>query len=104
MTVFLDTNVVVYLIENPPNFGHRALQHFQQHQLAGDNFAISDLVRMEARILPVRQGDASLLARYDAFFASSNVQVLPLTAAVCDRATLIRAALNLKTADSLQLA
>jgi predicted nucleic acid-binding protein len=48
--------------------------------------------------------DAILLAEFDAFFAAIDVQVLPLTAAVCDRATVLRATHNFKTPDALQLA
>ena len=75
-----------------------------QHRLAGDTFAVSDLVRMEARIMPVRLGDAALLAAFDAFFATVDVRVLSLTAAVCDRATILRATHNFKAPDALQLA
>jgi predicted nucleic acid-binding protein len=104
MTLFLDTNVVIYFIENTPGFGPRAQAWIDQHRQAGDVFAVSDLVRMESRVMPVRSGNAALLALFDSFFALADVRVLPLTAAVCDRATLIRAALNFKTPDSLQLA
>jgi predicted nucleic acid-binding protein len=102
--VFLDTNIVIYLVEHPPVFGPRALACCTAHEQAGDTFAVSDLVRLECRVLPVRQGDAQLLAHYDTFFAAMNVQVLPLTTAVCDRATLLRAVHNFKTPDALQLA
>ena len=44
------------------------------------------------------------LALYDDFFALPNVQIVPITQAVFDRATLIRATLNFKLADSLHLA
>lgn len=65
---------------------------------------VSDLVRMECLVLPIRLGNATLVAQYNAFFALSNVQVVAITAAVCDRAAQIRAAHNFKPMDSLQLA
>jgi predicted nucleic acid-binding protein len=52
----------------------------------------------------MRVGDAALLALYDAFFASVEVEVVPLTAAVVDKATELRATLNVKTPDALHLA
>jgi predicted nucleic acid-binding protein len=104
MILFLDTNVVIYFIENTPGFGPRAEAWIDQHRQAGHVFAVSDLVRMEARVMPTRSGDAALLALFARFFALADVRVLPLTAAVCDRATQIRATLNFKTPDSIQLA
>jgi predicted nucleic acid-binding protein len=101
--VFLDTNIVIYLIENPPVFGPRATAHVTALRSAGDTVAVSDLVRLECRVGPLRRGQAALLAQYDAFFALPEVQVLPLTAAVCDRATVLRAAHRFKTPDALQL-
>src|SRR5260370_1233972 len=46
----------------------------------------------------------ALLAIFDAFFAASDVKVLPLTAGVCDRAALIRARYRYKLGDALNLA
>jgi predicted nucleic acid-binding protein len=104
MILLLDTNVVIYYVEAPAGFGPRASAWIDSHRLAGHTFAVSDLVRMECRVKPTRNGDLALVADFDLFFASSGVRVLPLTAAVCDRATLIRAAYNFKTPDALQLA
>jgi predicted nucleic acid-binding protein len=78
MIIFLDTNVVIYLVENTPGFGPRATARFTAHEQAGDTFVVSDLVRMEARVQPTRVGDAALLARFDRFVALSNVQVVQL--------------------------
>ncbi len=103
MIVFLDTNIVIYLIENQSGFGARALAHITTLRAAGDTFAVSDLVRLECRVLPVRHGNLALLGHYDAFFASPDVQVLPLSKSVCDWATDVRAAHNFKTPDALQL-
>jgi uncharacterized protein len=102
--IFLDTNVVIYFVENTVGFGPRAAQHVTHLRSGGHTFAVSDLVRMECRVQPIRQGNLRLLADFDAFFASAEVQVFPLTSAVCDRATLLRAHHNFRTADAIQLA
>jgi predicted nucleic acid-binding protein len=101
--VFLDTNIVIYLIENPPAFGARATAHITALRTGGATFAVSDLVRLECRVLPIRTSNHGLLGHYDAFFASPQVQVLALSAPVCDRAAELRAAHNFKTPDALQL-
>jgi predicted nucleic acid-binding protein len=55
-------------------------------------------------VKPLWNGDAALLALYDAFFAGPEVQLFDVTEAVLDKATEIRARLNLKTPDAIHLA
>jgi predicted nucleic acid-binding protein len=104
MIVFLDTNVVIYAVEDPPVFGARATARLGALRGAGDSFMVSDLTRMECLVGPLRSGDTALEAQFRAFFAAAGVQVVPITAAVCDRAALIRATTRFKPMDSLQLA
>lgn len=65
----------------------------------------SRLSWLECRVKPLRANDTKLLALYDAFFASTEVEVLELTRDVVEKATELRATtLNVKTPDSLHLA
>jgi predicted nucleic acid-binding protein len=102
--IYLDTNIVIYLIEQPPGWGARATTRVTAIRTQGDRMAVSDLVRLECRVKPIRTGDAPTLGDYDTFFTSADVQVLTLTTAVCDRATHIRARYRYKLADALNLA
>jgi predicted nucleic acid-binding protein len=52
----------------------------------------------------LRDKNAALLDQFDAFFALADVHVLPVTAAVCDRGAVIRAAHALNALDALHLA
>lgn len=104
MILFLDANIIIYALENHAVFGPQAQERLNDASDAGDTFMISDLVRMECLILPLRTGNAVLEAQYLAFFARPDVRVVAITAAVCDRATRIRATHNYKPMDSLQLA
>jgi len=104
MILFLDANVLVYALESHPTMGIKAQTRIATAQAASDSFMASDLVRMECLVLPIRQGNMVLEARFNAFFTRSDVQVVGITSAVCDRATRIRAASRLKPMDSLQLA
>jgi len=104
MIVFLDTNIVIYLIERQPGFGPRARAQINLLRSGGHTLAVSDLVCMECRVLPIRLGNLPLLSQYDAFFTANYVRIFPLTTAVCERATLLRAGHRFKTADALQLA
>lgn len=104
MIIFLDTNVVVYALESHANWGVIAQTRIATAQAAGDTFMVSDLVRMECLVLPIRAGNAVVEAQYHAFFARPDVRVVAVTAAVCDRAARIRATQNFKPLDALQLA
>jgi predicted nucleic acid-binding protein len=55
-------------------------------------------------VVPLRANNAALLALYDSFFTSLEVEVVELTAAVIEKATDLRATLNVKTPDALHLA
>ena len=50
------------------------------------------------------RGDTPLLSLYDSFFAGIEVEVVALSTAVVDKATELRALLNVKTPDALHLA
>lgn len=71
---------------------------------AGDQVAVSDLVRLEYRVKPLKNGDATKLALFDAFCSRPDIHMVAITPLVFDRATAIRAAHNFKLADSLHLA
>ena len=104
MLIYLDSVIVIYHIDGDPPFRARANKQISDLESAGDRFAVSHLSRLECRLQPIRIGDAATLALYDDFFALANIQIVPITQAVFDRATLIRASLNFKVADSLHLA
>ena len=104
MTLFLDTNIVIYVVEGNPIFAPKAVLRLAAAQAAGDPFMISDLTRMECLVGPLKSNSAAVEASFHAFFARSDVQVVAITAAVCDRAARIRAAHNFKPMDALQLA
>ena len=104
MIIFLDSNPVIYFIEQPPTWGLCATARVAAARAAGDRLAVSDLVRMECLVGPLKSGDAAVLAAYAAFFALPDVHVFPITPAVCDRGARIRATHGFKPLDSLHLA
>ncbi len=87
MTVYLDSMIVIYLVEGPDPFRTRARDRMDQLVAAGDRAAVSDLTRLECRVKPIRLGDAALLADYDTFFAAPDLLRLALPAPVFERAT-----------------
>lgn len=101
MRVYLDSASVIYLGENIAPW-EAAVQSFLQQPGAVPQASV--LTRLECRVLPLREGRAELLVDYDAFFASLDGGLLALNAAVFERATELRARLNLRTPDALHLA
>ena len=104
MLIYLDSNIVIYLVEQPGQFGPRASARITALAAAGDRMVVSDLTRLECRANPVATGDHVTLAQYDAFFSQGVERVMPLSTAVVDRATRICGQYRFKTPDALHLA
>jgi uncharacterized protein len=102
--IYVDTNVIIRLIEGDD--AARAPIEARLLPLRGQNrfLLTSQLSRLECRTKPMRNGDKAKLAIFDSFFISTEVELIPLTAAVVDKATELRATLNVKTPDALHLA
>jgi predicted nucleic acid-binding protein len=96
--------ILMYFFDHTGTFNLRASNRLAALAAVGDLIAVSDLVRLECRVKPILNGDTSRLAVYDAFFVRSDVRILPISPAVFDRATLIRAHHKFALGDSLHLA
>jgi predicted nucleic acid-binding protein len=101
---YLDTNIVIYAVENPVVFGTKALTRLQQGLGSGERFAVSELTRLECCSYPLRKADFVLLRLYDGFFLRPDISILPFGTNVFRRATVIKAAHGFGTVDSLHLA
>src|SRR5262245_2811231 len=104
MLIFCDSVILIYYLDAAGPLQVRAATRLTALQTAGDRVAVNELVRMECRVGPLRANDAGRLAAFDAFFADPSVQFLPLTAAVFERATAVRAHHGFATADAVNLA
>ena len=101
MRIYLDTAVIIYIVETVEPFVTMARNRLRSPDI--DQVG-SDLSRLECRVKPVRDGNAILLAAYDHYFDVIASEVLPLSRAVIDRATALRAHYGFKTPDALHLA
>jgi uncharacterized protein len=102
--VYLDANIVIYLVENHPVWGPKALARITQLRASGDQIAVGDASRLECLVGPYILSDPKILADYSAFFQAPDMTVFPLTAAVCEQAARIRATYSVKPLDALHLA
>lgn len=101
MRAYLDSVIVIYLVEQNPQFAPAAERWLLAHPR---DIVSSELVRMECLIMPVRNGDAARIAEFEDFFRTRVATMVPLDRAVFDRATAIRANSKIKTPDALNLA
>ena len=110
MIAFLDASAVIYAVEGTPEWSEALKQQLRELAMAdqasagGLQLAISRLSWLECRVGPLRRRDAEALARFDAFFLHPDLEWVELSPAVVERATLLRAELNLRTPDALQAA
>ena len=104
MLIYCDSVILIYLLDRTEPLNVRAANRLASMAAAGDRVVVSDLVRLECRVGPIQKADSKLLAEFDRFFAQSDVETAPLTRAVFDRATDIRARQGFKTLDAINLA
>ncbi len=101
MRYYLDSAPIIYLVEQVQPYASAVRSKLAARGLT---LVTSELTRLECRVMPLRNNDAALLRDFDDYFANSIAEVTPLTRAVIDQATEIRARFNFKTPDSIQLA
>jgi predicted nucleic acid-binding protein len=102
--VYLDTNCIIYFVEQHPLWWPRVVARIAAFRSAKDDIAAGDLARAECLVVPFKKGDAGLESRYRAFFSDPDVRVLEVTATVCERAARLRALYPFKLPDALHLA
>jgi len=96
-SVYLDSCMVIGLIE-----GDATQRQLLKKQLVKHVIYSSELVRLEVRLLAVRNDNRESLQKFERFFTAC--EMIDLNRAVFEQATLLRAKTNLKTPDALHLA
>lgn len=100
-SIYLDSCLVIYLVEESKSFATNL-----EGILAANpevRFCISPLTEMECLIMPIRQQNNLLTAKFENWFRT--VEVLPMGSAVFRRAAELRARHDsLKTPDALHVA
>lgn len=93
--IYADANVVIRLLEGDASTRAPLEVRLLPFRRMPRFLLTSRLTRLECRVKPMRSGDKGLLALYDAFFAGPEVQMLEVTEPILEKATEIRALLNL---------
>ena len=90
MLYYLDTNIVIYAVEGQPPFQQQARNHLAALENAGHRFIISDLVWTECLVHPLGMANGPLLQEFHEFFLGPHLTSVALTAAIHQRAAMIR--------------
>ena len=106
MTLFLDANVIIYLLEGVKEVRERVIEKLSHYEQPDEPayIAVSRLSWLECRVRPLRDKDRKAVTAYESFFAQADLTIIELTASVVEAAAQIRAALNFSTPDALQAA
>jgi predicted nucleic acid-binding protein len=101
-TLYWDSCVLIYRLQDVEPWNRKIAVALST--LIQPKVVVSELSRLECRVKPLREGDLSTLATFDAFFAAPAIGYAPLSRPVFDLATDLRARYRLKTADAMHLA
>jgi predicted nucleic acid-binding protein len=102
--VYLDTNCVIYFVERNPTWLPKVIARFARFRAGNDQLAVGDLTIAECLVGPFMTGNTTVEASYRTFLTDPDVQVLPISVAICERAARIRATYKFELVDSLRLA
>jgi predicted nucleic acid-binding protein len=100
MKVYLDSCILIYRLEGPDPFSQPV--DAAMHAAAGATFCITDLVRLECLVDPIRQNDEKRKAGFAIEFR--KLTCLTIDRAVFDLAAELRAHHRLKTPDAIHAA
>ncbi len=81
MLVYCDSVILIYYFDHVGALQVRAANRLAALHTAKDQVVVSDMVRMECRVMPIRQSDQMKLALFDDFFTSPDVVQVPLVTA-----------------------
>ncbi len=104
MRYYLDSNIIIYLIEGDPALQQRARNHVAALEAADHHFAISELTWSECFVFPYRTSNGALLLDYQRFFSGPRVTMLVPNGAIYHRAAMIRGVHGFGLPDSIHLA
>ncbi|PAX51135.1 type II toxin-antitoxin system VapC family toxin [Brunnivagina elsteri] len=100
-SIYIDTSIIIYTIEGNPDY-YSLLQALWSKFYAGEILLISsELILLEVLVVPLRNGNNSLVADYEELLLSSEIRLIPISQSILRQAANLRATSNLKTPDAI---
>ncbi|MEH2013433.1 type II toxin-antitoxin system VapC family toxin [Nostoc sp.] len=102
--IYIDTPVVIYSMEWNPDYYSLLQPLWLKFQTGEIQIISSELILMEALVLPLRNNDTFLINAYEELLLSQNMQLVPISQSILRQAANLRATTNLKTPDAIHAA
>ncbi len=102
--IYADSGIIMRWVEGASQVRDPIEIRWRQLPAAERVFVTSRMARLECRCRPLRNHQHDLLGLYETFFASSEVEIVEVDAAVVEKATELRAAIGLKVPDAIHAA
>lgn len=102
--IYVDTGIIIRLIEGTDQAQASIEACLHKIPIQDRILITSRLSLLECRCKPMREKQTRLLDLYDGFFASREIILKEIDAAVVEKATVLRATLGLKTPDTIHAA
>ena len=102
--IYADSGIVMRWVEGASQSRDPIESRWRQLPPADRLFVTSRMARLECRCKPLRDRRDDLLHLYEIFFASREVDIREVDAAVVEKATELRANIGLKTPDAIHVA
>jgi len=100
-TISIDTLVVIYTIEGNPDYYSLLEPLWSKFYTREIQIVSSELILMEALVVPLRNGNNSLVEDYEELLLLSQMQLVPISQSLLKQAANLRANTNLKTPDAI---
>lgn len=103
--VYIDTPTAIYTVERHPTYAPVLLPLWSANQTGAFSIISSELTLMETLVVPLRNGDATLVSDYERLWQQTNTRLLPITLDILREAARLRAVTPaLRTPDALHAA
>jgi predicted nucleic acid-binding protein len=103
--IALDSAIIIYFIEEHPAYLPFVQPLFQNIARGHIKAVTSTVTLLEVLVRPLREGNVSLANRYrDILLYSENLETLPLSHPLSERAAELRARYRLRAPDVIQIA
>lgn len=101
-SIYVDSNVFVYLFEGPPQFFASVKDFFEHAAKAGARLSTNELTLAECIYKPSREDDIATVAKYEALLEPGDeIGIIGLDGALAKRAALAGGKQGLKLADAI---
>lgn len=102
--IYIDTAVVIYSVEWNPDYYSLLQPLWLKYQTGEIELISSELILMEALVLPLRNADTFMLDAYEQLLLSGEMQLIPISQSILRQAANHRATTRLKTPDAIHAA